>query len=496
VVFTSNRSIAVAALSGDSNEPNEAKAAVISCNGLIDDGLYSSIKRRANTALESGADYIILEIGTYGGLVKSADDISKFLILELGEKSHTVAYVTTEAISAGAMISVSCEDIIMKKNTTIGDCAPIQMGEKLEGVEREKTESFIRATFQRAAQANNYPEALLEAMVSRHKKVWRIKNIETGLYEFHEDGKLPKDPNVYDLPGKDLIISDNEILTLTAEKAKGYGIAREVVNDMDGTIAFLAQRDNVNFLSKPVRFEPNWSEQLVRMLNHPTLTGILFMLGLLGVYTELKTPGVGLPGLVAVICFAVIFGSRFLVGMATWWEVAIFAVGIALLMLEIFVIPGFGVAGITGIAFILIGLFAILVPNRPDELPWPKHNIDFKLLSDGVLGLSLGFVGFAIVAYFLAKFLPKTGPFAGLVLGRAEAGPVMRIDKTAPLDKAGELKVGDMGLAITKLRPAGQGRFDNATVDVIAEGDFIVKNEKIIISQIHGNRVVVKKIND
>jgi membrane-bound serine protease (ClpP class) len=486
-------------------EPNtsadlpEVTAAVISCTGLIDDGLYSSIKRRANTALELGTDYLIFEIGTYGGLVKSADDISKYLILELSQKAKTVAYINTEAISAGAMISVSCQDIIMRKNTTIGDCAPIQMGDKLEDVEREKAESFIRATFQRAAQTNNYPDALLEAMVSRHKKVWRIKNIKMDSYEFCEDGKLPTDVNLYDLKNKELIDNENEILTLTAAKAKEYGIAREVVNDINEAIAFLAQRDNVKFSSKLLRLEPNWSEQLVRMLNHPTVSGVLFMLAMLGVYVELKAPGVGLPGLVAVICFAIIFGSRFLVGMATWWEIAVFAVGIVLLAIEIFVIPGFGIAGVLGIFFVLLSLFAVLVPNRPNELPWPKYdfdNVQWQLLSNGAWAFSLGFGGFIILAYILAKFLPKTGPLTGLVLTPADAGPQMQIDMTAPLEKAGKLKVSDAGTAITTLRPAGTARFDNAIVDVVAEGDFIEKGRKIKIIQIQGNRVAVRQIND
>lgn len=496
VVHLADRSITVAALSPDSVEPNEVTAAVITCTGLIDDGLYSSIKRRANTTLELGANYLIFEIGTYGGLVKSADDISKYLILELSPKVRTVAYITTEAISAGAMISVSCQDIIMRKSTTIGDCAPIQMGEKLEDVEREKAESFIRAAFKRAAEANNYPPALLEAMVSRHKKVWRIKNVKTNLHEFCEDEKLPTDAKLYDLKTKELIDNENEILTLTAAKAKEYGIARDVVNDVNEAIAFLAQRDNVRFSPKLIRLEPNWSEQLVRMLNHPTVSGILLMIAMLGVYVELKAPGVGLPGLVAVVCFAIIFGSRFLVGMATWWEIAVFAIGIILLTLEIFVIPGFGIAGVLGILFILLSLFAILVPNRPDELPWPKYdfdNVQWQLLANGAWAFSLGFAGFAVIAYLLAKFLPKTGPFQGLVLTPADAGSQMQIDLTAPPERAGELKVGDTGFAITKLRPAGQGRFDDAVVDVIAEGDFIEKDKKIKIIQIQGNRVVVRE---
>ncbi len=477
----------------------QTNAAIITCTGLIDDGLFSSIKRRANTALDMGADYIILEISTYGGLVKSADDISKYLILELSQKARIIAYINTEAISAGAMISVSCQDIIMRKNTTIGDCAPIQMGEKLEGVEREKAESFIRATFQRAAQANNYPQALLEAMVSIHKKVWRIQNTKTKLYEFYEEDKLPKDVKIYDLQNKELIVNDNEILTLTARKAHEYGIARAVVSDVNEGIAFLAKRDNVVFSSPPSRLEPNWSEQLVRMLNHPSVSGILFMIAMLGVYIELKTPGIGLPGLVAVICFAILFGSRFLTGMATWWEVAVFAIGITLLAIEIFVIPGFGVTGVLGIFFILISLFAILVPNRPDELPWPRYDFDdvqWRILSNGAWAFALGFTGFLVLAYILAKFLPKRGPFTGLVLEPSLAGAKMEADMTAPPGRTGELKIGDTGTAITKLRPAGQARFDSAVVDVVAEGEFIEKGQKIKIMRIQGNKVVVRKVEE
>jgi membrane-bound serine protease (ClpP class) len=336
-------------------------------------------------------------------------------------------------------------------------------------------------------------------MVSAHKKVWRVKNTETSRYGFYEDEKLPKDANLYDLQNKELIDNENEILTLTAAKAEEYGIARTVVADVNEAFTFLEIRDNVKFSSKPIRLEPNWSEQLVRMVNHPTVSGILFMLAMLGVYIELKAPGIGLPGLVAVVCFAILFGSRFLVGMATWWEVAVFAVGIILLAIEIFVIPGFGISGVLGIFFVLISLFAILVPNRPDELPWPRYDLDnvqWRILSDGAWAFSLGFAGFVILAYFLAKFLPKTGPLTGLVLAPADAGPEMQIYKTCPPERSGELKTGDTGFAITKLRPAGRARFDDAVVDVVTEGEFIQKGQKIKIILIQGNRVVVRQIND
>ncbi len=187
----------VLAIEPNDTEPNlpQVKAAVIICKGMIDDGLYKSIQRRSELALGQGAEYLIYEIGTYGGLLKSGDDISKYFILDIGKKAKTVAYVTTEAISAGAMISVSCQDIIMLENTTIGDCSPIMPGTKLEGVEREKAESFTRAAFSRAAEANGYPESLLKAMVSMQVEIYRVKNLQTGDYEFYETERLPKDPN-------------------------------------------------------------------------------------------------------------------------------------------------------------------------------------------------------------------------------------------------------------------------------------------------------------
>ena len=239
----------------DPEGPPQVRAAIIACRGLIDDAQYESIQRRTREALDQGADYLIYEIGTYGGLVQSADSISKFL-LDTAASAHTVAYIRTEAISAGAMISVSCRDIVMRENTTIGACAPITMGGTLEGVEREKTESFIRAIFDRAAAANHYPRALLRAMVSMQIEVYRIRNIETGAFEYFETPDLPTDPNRFDLAGKKVVVKEGELLTVASGTAEEYGIARTVVTDLDGVLAFLARGGTRSGLSVPRR---TWS---------------------------------------------------------------------------------------------------------------------------------------------------------------------------------------------------------------------------------------------
>ncbi|MBN2130508.1 MAG: hypothetical protein JW741_13490, partial [Sedimentisphaerales bacterium] len=268
------------------NEPPEmtggAKAAVIPCKGLVDEALFKSIERRSETAMKAGADYLIYEIGTYGGLVNAADKIAKYFIQTVGDRATTVAYVTTEAISAGALISVSCNDIVMRRNTTIGDCAPISLGGKLEGVEREKAESFIRAAFQRAAEANGYPELLLKAMVTMQVEVWRVKNLGTDRWELFEGDGLPTDANEYDIENAEEIVGSGELLTLTASQAAEYDIARSVVEDIDGALEFLEQRDGVTFSQPTLRLRPTWSEQMVSWLNSPGVMAVLVMLALLG----------------------------------------------------------------------------------------------------------------------------------------------------------------------------------------------------------------------
>jgi len=475
------------------------KAAVIVCKGTIDDGLFKSIQRRTQTALDEDAEYLIYEIGTYGGLLQSADDISKYFILDIGKKAHTVAYVTTEAISAGAMISVSCQDIIMLENTTIGDCAPIAIGGKLEGVEREKAESFTRAAFMRAAEANGYPAALLKAMVTMQTEVYRVKNLQTDKYEFFENEQLPQDPNQYDLDNKELIVQDDELLTLTASRAFEYGIARTQVKDRAGALEFLAERDGVTFIGEPMVFETNWSEEMVRWLNSPAVMAVLVMLALLGVYIEFNTPGIGLPGLAAVICFVIIIGSKYLVGLANWVEVALFVLGILLLLVEFFVLPGFGLAGVSGIICILIGLFGMLIKNPPDKLPWPQSVFDWRLFTSGALGLSLGFAGFVVLAWLSSKYLPRIQFLSGLILVPTATGKgsKTRVSMTTPPEsQTTSVNIGDIGEVVSTLRPTGKAKFGDAIVDVVAEADFLYKGTKIKIIEIYGNRVVVKAVEN
>ncbi|MCI0498436.1 MAG: hypothetical protein L0Y36_01965 [Planctomycetales bacterium] len=483
---------------GALQEPPQKTAAVLTCYKMIDHGLYQSIIRRSQEAIRRGADYIILDVQTYGGLVKSADDISKYLILELGNKVHTVAYVSTEAISAGAMISVSCRDIVMRKNTTIGCSAPIVMGGSEMGeAEREKAESFVRATFSRAAQANGYPEALLKAMVSQQLEVWQVKNLKTGKTEYFEKEYLPTEPNAFDLANKKLVVKEGELLTLTDQKALEYGIARAVVDDLDGAIEFIEKRDGVAISDNILRLETIWSEELVRWLTSPMVVSILVLGIFLGIYVEFNTPGLGLPSLLAVVCLVILVGSRYLTGLANWIEIAILCVGFILLMVEIFVIPGFGIAGFAGIVCILAGLFGMLVRNAPGEIPWPKGQNAWQVFTDGLSGFALGFILFIVCAVVLAKYMDRLPFLRSFVLKTSGIGERLTISRTCePEHRENPVEAGQTGKAVSTLRPAGKAKFGNSIVDVVADGAFIEKGKHICVREVHGNRVVVSEIKN
>lgn len=481
-------------------DSSSAKAAIITCHDMIDDGLYRSIKRRTQLALDQGAEYLIYDIDTYGGNLFAAFDISNYLLHEVSPKAKTVAYISLKAISAGAMISVACERIIMKDKATIGDCAPISMQGELSGVEREKIETVTRAAFTNSAQSNGYPEALLKAMVSIQIEVYKVKNLETKKDEFFETINLPNDPNKYDLQNKKIVVESDKLLTLTAPEAVEYNIASAQVENLNAALKFIEQADNVTFPAEPILFETNWSEEMVRWINSPAVMGILVMLTMLGVYMELNTPGVGLPGLVALICIIVIVGSKHLTGLANWVEVAMLIVGVILLLIELLILPGFGIAGALGILFIFAGFFGMLIKNAPDELPWPKTDLDWQIFIDGSISLLLGIGGFIIIAYWITKYLPKSklSLFSGLILSPTIPAPeLVRPSMTAPdMPEGFSIAVGDIGTVLSTLRPTGKVKFQSAIVDVVTQGQFIDKDVKVQIVSIAGNKVTVKPLRD
>ncbi|MBN2376073.1 MAG: hypothetical protein JXD22_06715 [Sedimentisphaerales bacterium] len=488
----------------DPNAPAKPpKAVVITIADMVDNGLYESLKRRTQAAIDAGATHIIYQVDTDGGLVSSARDIWYYFMHDVNLKVHTVAYVRSRALSAGAMISVACNDIIMKKATQIGDCAPITLGGQLEGVEREKIESALRKHFTDAAEINGYPAALCRAMVSIHLQVYRYKNLETDSWDYFDDdgnGENLPDGFPYDLESAELVVREGELCTLTADNALKYGISRTVVEGLDEqaiekVFKFLEQRDQIKF-SRPIAvLETNWSETMVRWIASPAVAGILMLVAMLGIYVELNSPGLGLPGAVALIALTILFGSKYLIGMANWWEIAFFIIGMGLLVLEIFVIPGFGIAGISGILLMVFSLGAMMVTNSPSEFPLPATELDWQNFEAHLLWTMAGFLGFIVCAYFFGKYFTRI-PITNRLVLPAHDDPVSARSGGAAAPSAKlPVTVGQKGITLSSLRPSGNARFGNQKLPVVSRGNIIDANKEIVVVAIDGNSIVVKEIS-
>jgi len=382
----------------------------------------------------------------------------------------------------------------------LGDCAPLLSYGKLEGVEREKIETVLRAEFAESAEQNGFSIPLAKSLVSADLEVWLIRNDVTRELRYvlksEWQGRVRVPAGVTDAVserGSDwellrVVVREDKLPTWRSREAVEYGFASGIVEvPPDDPLAGLLERFNVT--GDVTVLSDTWSETMVEWLNSSGLTGLLFFLGLLAFVIELRTPGIGLPLVVAVVCFAVVVGSRYLTGLAQWWEIALFVLGLILLAVEVFVIPGFGVTGIAGIICCAIALLAMLVPNAPDKLPLPRTELDWTLFTHGLFAMIAGLTGAVIAAAVLARYLPKV-PVAGrLVL----APPV--VAKASPATEDAEIhgvRSGQVGKVVQTCRPVGKVQVGGILCDAVADGAFLPAGRTVVVLRNEGNRLVVE----
>jgi membrane-bound serine protease (ClpP class) len=448
---------------------------VIPVYGEVEPAMAAYIER---AVLEAGTDsgaIIILELDTFGGRVDSALKIVETMTGVKG--ARTIAFVKNKAISAGALIALSCNDLVMQPNTTIGDCAPISFSQEGPQMLGEKFQSPLRAKFRTLARRNGYPVALAESMVSAHLEIHEVKMAAQTLYLNASDLQGMTEEDKKKIISQKVVVAEDELLTMDDAEALYLGFSKMTASSIPAMLDQLGIMDY-----RITRLEPRWSEALGRFLN--SIAPILMMIGMAALYAEYKAPGFGLPGLVGIICLGLVFGNQYIVGLADHTELILILLGLVLLGFELFVLPGFGIAGVAGFTCIGLGMilsfqdFVLPDPN----LPWQGEILIDNLTK--VLGSFI--VAFAAALVFLSYFFPR--------LGKLVKGPYL--DTTlagshADSHEALQVKVGEQGTATTFLRPAGKARFGDRDIDVVTEGDFIEKDVRVRILAIKGNRVVV-----
>ena len=454
-----------------------ATVVVIPVEGEVSAALAAFISRAVRQGRESENPVFLFEMDTFGGAVDAAFQIVDTLVNIQGVP--TVAYVKTKAISAGALIALACDRMVMKKSTTIGDVAPLTMSNEGPKMLGEKFQSPIRAKFRTLAKRNGYHETLTEAMVTQELTVFKVEFPDTVMY-LDSTGLADLAAGIKKKIVKtSTVVRSGELLTMDDAEAAQFGFSKGSVESLDGALEKLGLTG-----ATVVRLQRSWSETMVGFIGK--IAPILMMIGLAALYIEIRTPGFGVPGIVGIFCLATVFFSQYMVGLADYTELLLLGIGVVLLAAEVFVIPGFGIAGIAGIGFILAAMILSLqsfVFPRP-EFPWEK-----QLLIKNLLYASASLVGAAgmIILFFRFAF-PRlgrmvSGPYLTTTLGDAHAAPEQT--KEVPL------RPGDRGVVVTPLRPSGKVEFGEEIYDVVADGVFIEKSEPVIVSEISGGRIVV-----
>jgi membrane-bound serine protease (ClpP class) len=506
-----------------------AVVAVVRIEGMIYGFTLESLKRRIDRARREGSEIIVLDMKTPGGVLDTSLKISKYL-KSLDEM--TVAWINDEAYSAGILVASACNEIVMARHSATGDCAPISMGGSLGPREVKKALGPLLAEFRDNARTNNYPDVLFQAMCMEGVKVYRLRQKEGGRiryvnekdFHFMVNGISTLDPRQSESetsaleqdavtehiaqsvtaaaersawvldedPGKSkpIVYDGATFMTVTDSEAMELGLAGAIVNDLVELKKHLSA-------GSVTRFCPTWSEGLAGWLTHPVVRGVLMMALLVGTYMEFQSPGLGFPGAVAALALIALIVAPHIVGLAEVWHAALFFIGLLLLAIELFVTVGFGLFGLFGLLFMVVGLILSIVPAQgPGPMPLPAPEM-FDRLLQSALWMMLSIIGSFVGFYYLTKYfgsIPFLNRLILTVQGTAPGGAAVAMAAGSGSEAlgAGTVTIGAEGRVVSFLRPVGQAQIDGMTVDVISAGDWIEVGKRVRVTEVLGNRIVVE----
>ena len=419
----------------------------------IDDNISKPALRLTEKAVKEAEagdfDYIFLELNTFGGELNAADKIRTLL---LNTKVPSMVFINNNAASAGALISIACDSIYMMPGGSIGAASVVdQNGEIMP----DKYQSYMRSLMRTTAEHNGRNPNIAQAMVDPDVEVKGIS----------EKGK---------------------VLTLTSEEAARNGFCEGVVSSREEALAHAGMAT-----ATITEQELSTIDKIINFLVNPVVSGILIMCIVGGLYFELQAPGLGLPSVIAIAAALLFFAPHYLEGLAAHWEILLFLAGIVLLMLEFFVIPGFGIAGISGIVLILASLVLTLVYNVGFKFNFnPEFDASLYVSKMTILVLVSSLAGFFLSLWLGKKLILAETRFGSLAL-RTE----LESDKGfTSQDMRNERYVGKEGVAQTILRPAGKVNIDGEVLDATIEHGFANPGDKITVTKFENAQLFVRKV--
>jgi membrane-bound serine protease (ClpP class) len=430
---------------------------VIPIHGPISDAQFFFIRRIVKQADAAGASALILDIDTPGGALGATEKICRAL---LKATMPVFSYVNTNAASAGALIAMATKEIWMAPVSAIGAAAPVMgSGQEMEKTMNAKVVSYYSGYFRSIAAQHGHNPDLVDAFMNLEKEV-----------------KI----------GDRVLNPKGEILTLSAQEATEVIDGRPVLaTGIAADVEELAEKAGLR--KKAIQhIEPSGFESLAQWI---TVLAPMFLLGgIIGAYIEFKSPGFGVAGILSALCFLVFFTGHYVAGLTGFEVVAVFVLGLVLVVVELLFFPGVVVLAGLGTAL----MFGALLFAMVDFYPSQNFEISFDMFLMPLANLSLAVVLAMIVGSLLARFLPELPVFRRLVLATSQpTGPSSR--HTARELYLSAVRAGDEGVAITKLRPAGKASFGAAIVDVVAGGEFIERGERVRVLRAGGDTTLVEK---
>lgn len=421
---------------------------VIPIKGDIDSALPFFVRRGIIAAERADADVIVIEITTFGGRVDAAVEIRDALI-ESPKKTYALVY---RAASAGALISLACDEIYMIKGSTIGAALPITIapGGASGGATaaEQKYIDYLKSEFRATAERKGHPIELAEAMVDPEIEI--------------ED-----------------VIEKGHLLVLTAEEALNLNLAEGSVTSRSEFRELIGLGD-----AKEIEASLTSAEKIARGLTDIRFSWILLLIGMVALMSEFKTPSFGIIGSIGIVALGLFFWGSYIAQLSGYIEIVLFAIGVGLLALEIFVVPGFGITGVSGLALILVSIFLAMF-----KLPPSGFEFNWMRIDDAIRNMAFLLIGMVVVMFFIIKHLPKSGMWKILSLQRelsAEAGYVSGADDLKDL-------IGKVGRAQSILRPTGIVVIDGKRINATTEGNFIEPSSSIKVVDVTSSQVIVEQ---
>lgn len=427
-------------------QPAKVHVFVMEIRNQIDPRMTRYVNLALEEATKTKADYLLIDMDTYGGTLNDADIIRAKL---LNFPKPVMVFINPNAASAGALISIACDSIYMSNGASIG-AATVVNGAGGEAAP-DKYQSYMRSLMRSTAETNGRNPRIAEAMVDQTIQLDSIK----------QEGK---------------------VITLTTTEAIKYGFCEARANSVEEIL----KANNITDY-RISRYELSTTEKIIALFLNPFISGLLILAIIGGIYFELQSPGIGFPLLIAVIAAVLYFVPYYLNGLAANWEIIVFFIGVVLLALEIFVLPGFGIAGAAGLVCIFGSLILIMLDN--DWFDFSR--IPAYSMRDSLTAVGIGMMGAILTIIFGGAKFVKSERFKKITLQH-------KLDKDQGYTSNFLAKpmIGRTGQAYTVLRPSGKVIIEDTIYDAFTRGDYIDKGTTIIVVDQEGSSIKVRKVQE